>query len=90
MEPNLQNQNELTENKEAIKRKHKACGPVRKNLLLSCSIFAAIPIVKTRWKPLEGHPLKREMAWILVCSILWLGLNANSTAVVIGAMFISP
>ncbi len=37
-------------------------------------------------------PLKGAKAWVLVCSIFVasIGLNANSTAVVIGAMLISP
>ncbi|WP_299123804.1 DUF389 domain-containing protein [uncultured Tenacibaculum sp.] len=37
-------------------------------------------------------PLKGATAWILICSIFIasIGLNANSTAVVIGAMLISP
>jgi uncharacterized hydrophobic protein (TIGR00271 family) len=37
-------------------------------------------------------PLRGATAWILVCSIFVasIGLNANSTAVVIGAMLISP
>jgi uncharacterized hydrophobic protein (TIGR00271 family) len=37
-------------------------------------------------------PLKGATAWILICSIFVasVGLNANSTAVVIGAMLISP
>jgi len=37
-------------------------------------------------------PLKGATSWILVCSIFVasIGLNANSTAVVIGAMLISP
>jgi len=37
-------------------------------------------------------PFKGATAWILICSILVasVGLNANSTAVVIGAMLISP
>ncbi len=37
-------------------------------------------------------PFKGHTAWILVCSIFIasVGLNANSTAVVIGAMLISP
>ncbi len=39
-----------------------------------------------------GIPMKGHTAWILVFSILIasIGLNANSTAVVIGAMLISP
>ncbi|WP_347924452.1 DUF389 domain-containing protein [Pontimicrobium sp. SW4] len=37
-------------------------------------------------------PLKGATSWILICSIMVasVGLNANSTAVVIGAMLISP
>src|SRR5690606_38960715 len=37
-------------------------------------------------------PFKGATTWILVCSIFVasIGLNANSTAVVIGAMLISP
>ena len=37
-------------------------------------------------------PFKGATAWILICSIFVasIGLNANSTAVVIGAMLISP
>lgn len=37
-------------------------------------------------------PFKGHTAWILICSIFVasIGLNANSTAVVIGAMLISP
>ncbi len=37
-------------------------------------------------------PFKGHTSWILVCSIFIasVGLNANSTAVVIGAMLISP
>lgn len=40
----------------------------------------------------EDIPFKGATAWILVCSIYIasIGLNANSTAVVIGAMLISP
>ena len=40
----------------------------------------------------EDIPFKGATAWILVCSIFVasIGLNANSTAVVIGAMLISP
>lgn len=40
----------------------------------------------------EDIPFKGHTTWILVCSIFIasVGLNANSTAVVIGAMLISP
>ena len=41
---------------------------------------------------IEDIPFKGHTAWILICSIFIasIGLNANSTAVVIGAMLISP
>jgi len=40
----------------------------------------------------QDIPLKGATSWILICSIFVasVGLNANSTAVVIGAMLISP
>lgn len=41
---------------------------------------------------IKDIPFKGATAWILICSIFVasIGLNANSTAVVIGAMLISP
>ena len=49
-------------------------------------IEATIAAIKT------DIPFKGATAWILICSIFVasVGLNANSTAVVIGAMLISP
>ena len=46
----------------------------------------------TREAIIADIPFKGHTAWILVCSIFIasVGLNANSTAVVIGAMLISP
>lgn len=46
----------------------------------------------TREAIVADIPFKGHTAWILVCSIFIasIGLNANSTAVVIGAMLISP
>ena len=46
----------------------------------------------TKTAIIEDIPFKGHTAWILVCSIFIasVGLNANSTAVVIGAMLISP
>jgi uncharacterized hydrophobic protein (TIGR00271 family) len=40
----------------------------------------------------EDIPFKGATAWVLICSIFLasIGLNANSTAVVIGAMLIAP
>lgn len=46
----------------------------------------------TRESIIADIPFKEHTAWILVCSIFIasVGLNANSAAVVIGAMLISP
>ena len=40
----------------------------------------------------DDIPFKGANAWVLICSIFLasIGLNANSTAVVIGAMLIAP
>ncbi len=48
--------------------------------------------VATKEAIIVDIPFKGHTAWILVCSIFIasIGLNANSTAVVIGAMLISP
>ena len=46
----------------------------------------------TRESIIADIPFKGHTSWILICSIFIasVGLNANSTAVVIGAMLISP
>lgn len=46
----------------------------------------------TRESIIQDIPFKGHTSWILICSIFIasVGLNANSTAVVIGAMLISP
>lgn len=46
----------------------------------------------TKESIIEDIPFKGHTSWILICSIFIasVGLNANSTAVVIGAMLISP
>ena len=46
----------------------------------------------TKQAIIEDIPFKGHTSWILICSIFIasIGLNANSTAVVIGAMLISP
>jgi len=46
----------------------------------------------TRESIIADIPFKGHTSWILICSIFIasIGLNANSTAVVIGAMLISP
>lgn len=46
----------------------------------------------TKESIIQDIPFKGHTSWILICSIFIasIGLNANSTAVVIGAMLISP
>nr|WP_299000153.1 DUF389 domain-containing protein [uncultured Allomuricauda sp.] len=48
--------------------------------------------VATKESIIADIPFKGHTSWILICSIFIasIGLNANSTAVVIGAMLISP
>jgi uncharacterized hydrophobic protein (TIGR00271 family) len=85
---------------EAVKQSKKAVHEDAKGLLQSIKQFfselldfredtdrdATIEAIKL------DIPFKGATAWILICSIFVasVGLNANSTAVVIGAMLISP
>lgn len=86
--------------KEAVEQKKEAVKKDAEGLLKSIKHFlqelldfredtdrdATIEAIK------NDIPFKGATAWILVCSIFVasIGLNANSTAVVIGAMLISP
>lgn len=89
-----ENQNQaLTESKEAIKQEAKGLFTSLKYFITELLDFrqdvdrnATIDAIKA------DVPFKGATAWILVCSIFVasVGLNANSTAVVIGAMLISP
>lgn len=83
----------VEENKEAIKREAQGLFASLKTFLSELLDFredtdrdATIDAIK------NDIPFKGATAWILVCSIFVasVGLNANSTAVVIGAMLISP
>ena len=88
------------EKEKAVEEKKEAVKQDAKGLFASISTFlselldfrddtdrdATIAAIKA------DIPFKGATAWILVCSIMVasVGLNANSTAVVIGAMLISP
>jgi len=67
-------------------------GSVRKFLSELLEIRSNTDAVATKESINADIPFKGHTSWILVCSIFIasIGLNANSTAVVIGAMLISP
>jgi uncharacterized hydrophobic protein (TIGR00271 family) len=88
-----QNQQEFNESKAAVKADAKGLFESIKIFLVELLDFrhdtdreATISAIKA------DIPFKGATAWILICSIFVasVGLNANSTAVVIGAMLISP
>ncbi|MGW9687280.1 DUF389 domain-containing protein [Flagellimonas sp. 2504JD1-5] len=67
-------------------------GSVRKFLSELLEIRTNTDAAATKESIIADIPFKGHTSWILVCSIFIasVGLNANSTAVVIGAMLISP
>lgn len=67
-------------------------GSVRKFLSELLEIRTNTDAVATKESIIADIPFKGHTSWILICSIFIasIGLNANSTAVVIGAMLISP
>lgn len=67
-------------------------GSVRKFLSDLLEIRSNTDATATKESIIADIPFKGHTSWILVCSIFIasVGLNANSTAVVIGAMLISP
>src|SRR6056297_1567072 len=67
-------------------------GSVRKFLFDLLEIRSNTDAAATKESIIADIPFKGHTSWILVCSIFIasIGLNANSTAVVIGAMLISP
>jgi len=91
-EENSQDQN-IEQTKEAVKEDAKGLFVSSKQFLFELLDFrldtdrdATIEAIKL------DIPFKGATTWILICSIFVasIGLNANSTAVVIGAMLISP
>ncbi len=84
---------EIDKSKEAVKQDAKGLWESVKTFMNELLDFrhdtdqeATIEAIK------NDIPFKGATAWILICSIFVasIGLNANSTAVVIGAMLISP
>jgi len=78
---------------EDIKKDFKGLlGNTQKFLFELLEIRSNTDPIATRESIIADIPFKGHTSWILICSIFIasVGLNANSTAVVIGAMLISP
>ena len=86
--------NDPTEaNSEEVKKDFKGLlGSIRKFTLELLEIRSNTDPAATKESIIADIPFKGHTSWILICSIFIasVGLNANSTAVVIGAMLISP
>lgn len=84
---------EIAQNKEAVKQDAKGLWVSLKKFLVELLDFRHDTDRETTIEAIKNDiPFKGATAWILICSIFVasIGLNANSTAVVIGAMLISP
>ena len=86
------NDNEEINSKDVEKNFQGLLGSTRKFLSELLDIRKNTDQEATKDAIIEDIPFKGHTSWILVCSIFIasVGLNANSTAVVIGAMLISP
>ncbi len=81
------------DSREEVKKDFKGLvGSIRKFLSETLDIRKNTDQEAAKEAIVADIPFKGHTAWILVCSIFIasVGLNANSTAVVIGAMLISP
>ena len=81
------------QNKEALRKDALGLFASLKKFFVELLDFRADTDRDATMEAIKGDiPLKGATAWILICSIFVasIGLNANSTAVVIGAMLISP
>lgn len=84
---------DITQSKEAVKNEAKGLWQSIKAFLHELLDFREDTDQEATIEAIQNDiPLKGATAWILICSIFVasVGLNANSTAVVIGAMLISP
>ena len=78
---------------EEVKKDFKGLlGSMRRFLSELLEIRSNTDAAATKESIIADIPFKGHTSWILICSIFIasVGLNANSTAVVIGAMLISP
>ena len=86
-------ENDIEQNKEAIKQDAKGLWGSVKSFMVELLDFRADTDRESTIEAIKNDiPFKGATAWILICSIFVasVGLNADSTAVVIGAMLISP
>ena len=84
---------DIEQNKEAVKQDAKGLLVSIKSFMIELLDFRADTDRESTIDAIKNDiPFKGATAWILICSIFVasVGLNANSTAVVIGAMLISP
>ena len=92
------NDNQLSDNKENLSGEQAKkdfqgfYGSARKFIVELLDIRQNTDQQATKEAIIADIPFKGHTIWILICSIFIasIGLNANSTAVVIGAMLISP
>lgn len=85
--------NELEQNKEEVRQDARGLLKSLKAFFIELLDFRADTDRDATIEAIKNDvPFKGATAWILICSIFVasIGLNANSTAVVIGAMLISP
>ncbi len=83
----------LSQDKESIKQEARGLFERIKKFLIELLDFRSDTDRDSTIEAIvKDIPFKGATAWILICSIFVasIGLNANSTAVVIGAMLISP
>lgn len=84
---------EIEENKQAVKKDAQGLLKSLRAFMVELLDFRQDTDRESTIELIKGDiPFKGATAWILICSIFVasVGLNANSTAVVIGAMLISP
>lgn len=84
---------EIEQNKEAVKKDVQGLFQSLKTFLVELLDFRSDTDREATIENIKSDiPMKGATAWILICSIFVasVGLNADSTAVVIGAMLISP
>jgi len=87
------NEQEIEENKQAVKEGARGLFKSLKAFIVELLDFRADTDRDSTIELIKGDiSFKGATAWILICSIFVasIGLNYNSTAVVIGAMLISP
>lgn len=87
------NDKEIEQNKQAVAKDAKGLLQSLKTFFVELLDFRADTDRDNTIEAIKNDiPFKGATAWILICSIFVasVGLNANSTAVVIGAMLISP